>query len=264
MPTKNTLLWKVTNSQNETSSYLFGTMHVWDERAISLMEKVATYINETTIFAAETVIGELNELPNEALFLPDEKTLADYFEVKKILKIKRNIGKILGMEYAQIERFCPMVISNFFATKAIASKGEYRIDDMLWQFAISAQKPCIGIESVAEQMEIFKKIPLPFQCKQLSDAVKNIGKQSKEYRKTAFLYEKMDILALYHHAKGSMGKLRKPLVYDRNVLMSERIFDLINEKPTFVAVGAGHLAGKKGVINLLKKKGLEVEAVDLQ
>jgi uncharacterized protein len=261
MPSKNTLLWKITNQQNTKSSYLFGTMHIWDERAISLMERAAPYINEADIFAAETVIAELNELPNEVMFLPQNKTLADYFTAKKLLKIQQNAERILGMPYAQIAYFCPMVLSNFFATKAIANQGEYRIDDMLWQFATSAQKPCIGIESVEEQMAIFRKIPLPFQCKQLSDTVKNVGKYTKEYKKTAVLYEKMDILGLYHHAKASMGKLRKPLVYDRNLLMAERIFNLTNEKSAFVAVGAGHLAGQKGLINLLRKKGLKVEMV---
>jgi uncharacterized protein len=259
MPSKNTLLWKITSEQNTEPSYLFGTMHIWDERAVSLMERVAPYINNAAIFAAETVIQELNELPNEVMFLPQNKTLADYFTARKLLKIQQNVEKILGMPYAQIAYFCPMVLSNFFATKAVANQGEYRIDDMLWQFATSAQKPCIGIESVGEQMEIFRKIPLDFQCKLLSDTVKNVGKYTKEYKKTAILYEKMDILALYHHAKASMGKLRKPLVYDRNILMVERIFNLTNEKSAFVAVGAGHLAGKKGLINLLRKKGLKVE-----
>ena len=262
MKSKNTLLWKITSSQNPIPSYLFGTMHLWDERAILLMEKVAPFINDAEIFAAETAIGELNEMSNEVMFLPENKTLADFFKPKKIIKIKRNVKKILAIPYEQIERFQPMVLTNFFAAKAVAGHGQYRIDDMLWQFALSADKPCIGIESVAEQMAIFQKIPLSFQCKQFLDTVKNVGKHSKQYKKMASLYEKGDILALYNHAKASMGKLRKPLVYDRNILMANRIADLTNEKTAFVAIGAGHLAGQKGVIHLLRKKGFLVETLE--
>lgn len=261
MKSKNTLLWKITSPQNSPPSYLFGTMHLWDERAILLMQEVAPIINEVEIFAAETAIGELNEMSNEVMFLPENKTLADFFKPKKILKIKRNVKKILAIPYEQIERFQPMVLTNFFAAKAVAEHGQYRIDDMLWQFALSANKPCIGIESVAEQMAIFQKIPLSFQCKQFLDTIKNVGKYSKQYKKMASLYEKGDILALYHHAKASMGKLRKPLVYDRNVLMADRIANLTSEKTAFVAIGAGHLAGQKGVIHLLRKKGFLVETL---
>lgn len=264
MQLQNTLLWKISNTQNQYTSYLFGTMHLWDERAIKLMEKVAPFINETSIFAAETAIGELNAMSNEVMFLPENKTLSDFFTPKKILKIKQNVAKILGVPYAQIECFQPMVLTNFFAAKAVSSHGEYRIDDMFWQFAASAQKTCIGVESVQEQMEIFQKIPLSFQCKQLLDTIKNVGKHSRQYKKMALLYEKGEILALYHHAKASMGKLRKPLVYDRNILMADRISDLVTNQSAFVAIGAGHLAGQKGIINLLRKKGFTVQKQDFE
>ena len=259
MQLQNTLLWKVSNPQNQFTSYLFGTMHLWDERAIGLMQSITPYINETEIFAAETAIGELNEMPNDVMFLPENKKLSDFFTAKKIIKIKRNVTKILDVPYAQIEHFQPMIVTNFFAAKAVSEYGSYKIDDMLWQFASSAQKTCIGIESVKEQMEIFQKIPLSFQCKQLLDTIKNVGKHSRQYKKMALLYEKGEILPLYHHAKASMGKLRKPLVYDRNILMADRISDLTATTSAFVAIGAGHLAGQKGVINLLRKKGLKVE-----
>ena len=49
-----------------------------------------------------------------------------------------------------------------------------------------------------------------------------------------------------------------PLLYQRNADWIDKIEVLIKDKPTFIAVGAGHLGSKKGVVALLRKKGYKV------
>jgi uncharacterized protein YbaP (TraB family) len=56
-------------------------------------------------------------------------------------------------------------------------------------------------------------------------------------------------------------KFYKALVTDRNERMSDRIAKFIKQQPTFIAIGALHLPGEKGVIGLLRKKGFKVEPV---
>ena len=47
----------------------------------------------------------------------------------------------------------------------------------------------------------------------------------------------------------------------RNIKWLPKIIDEINNKGTFITVGAGHLPGEKGLINLLRKKGFKLKSI---
>ena len=51
------------------------------------------------------------------------------------------------------------------------------------------------------------------------------------------------------------------LLYDRNANWAKKLQDIMTDHPVVVAVGAGHLPGEKGVINLLRQLGYTVEPV---
>ena len=77
----------------------------------------------------------------------------------------------------------------------------------------------------------------------------------------AALYEQADIQKLYKVARRSTKGSRRLLLFDRNVIMARRIADLSQEMTLCAAIGAGHLAGKKGVLQLLKSAGFAVKPV---
>ena len=68
---------------------------------------------------------------------------------------------------------------------------------------------------------------------------------------------------LYKLAKKSAKGFRKIILYNRNAIMSERIAKLITEKSICVAIGAGHLEGKRGVIKGLEALDVKVEKVEI-
>ncbi|HEY0355647.1 MAG TPA: TraB/GumN family protein, partial [Flavisolibacter sp.] len=51
------------------------------------------------------------------------------------------------------------------------------------------------------------------------------------------------------------------LLYDRNADWAKKLEELMKNNALVIAVGAGHLPGEKGVINLLRKAGYKVEPV---
>jgi uncharacterized protein YbaP (TraB family) len=77
-------------------------------------------------------------------------------------------------------------------------------------------------------------------------------------------YETSDIQKIFKSAKKSTKGLRKVLLYDRNKIMAQRIAVMAKEQSIFVAIGAGHLGGQKGVLRLLKKNGLKIRPVLLK
>ncbi len=93
----------------------------------------------------------------------------------------------------------------------------------------------------------------------------SIAKNPKSFRRNVIsmneLYRKGELPRLHKKAKRSLGKMRKPLLYDRNIIMAERIAEIIVNRSSFIAIGAGHLAGSKGVLRLLKQRGIKVSRV---
>ena len=56
-------------------------------------------------------------------------------------------------------------------------------------------------------------------------------------------------------------KTKKQILDDRNLNWIKQIPELIKLNSIFIAVGAGHLGGEYGIINLLRKEGYTVKPV---
>jgi uncharacterized protein len=54
---------------------------------------------------------------------------------------------------------------------------------------------------------------------------------------------------------------RKLMIYDRNIIMANRMVGLSEENSCFFAIGAAHLPGQKGVMALLKRQGYKIVPV---
>jgi Uncharacterized protein conserved in bacteria len=74
-------------------------------------------------------------------------------------------------------------------------------------------------------------------------------------------YAQGDIQGLYKSAKKDAKGMRKVLLYRRNRLMAKRFAEIASREPLFCAVGAGHLAGGKGMLRLLKNAGFSLRPV---
>jgi len=127
-------------------------------------------------------------------------------------------------------------------------------------------KEVFGLETIKEQMEIFDQIPYEIQAEELVKMVKSdLKKDKEEIKKMIAIYKNKDIDAMQQIMDESENKItsenKKILIYDRNNKWIPTIIKIINEKPTFIAVGAGHLAGNEGIIKLLRRNGYRVEAV---
>ena len=123
-----------------------------------------------------------------------------------------------------------------------------------------------GLESVAEQMKVFDAIPYDVQMKELVKTAKtDLEKDKKEMELFMEIYKSEDINAMYIATQESeneiTSKFEEILLSNRNKNWIPIIEKVAKEKATFFGVGAGHLGGEMGVIQLLRKNGYKVEAV---
>jgi len=93
--------------------------------------------------------------------------------------------------------------------------------------------------------------------------VNEFNLQKEDFSKMVAEYKKQNLDSLYQQVTSSpdIQGSEKVLLFDRNARWIPQMESAMKESPTFFAVGAGHLAGDKGVINLLRQQGYTVKPV---
>ena len=260
---RRTLLWRI-NSGHLKDSYLFGTMHVRDERVFGYFEMVKPFLLSTNVYAAEMDLGQAGEFGQvEDALMPDGLRLTNLIPSRKYDKLRRILRKAFGLELMMFDRLYPMLIVNQIAEAQLGRQHRDALDHAMWTFAEASGKEMLGVESYREQVGIMKQLPLDAQIRQLLEIGRNPSRIRRSTHKLIELYIRMDLQGMYRYSKKGMGKMRQILIYSRNAFMARRIADLVREESCFIAVGAGHLAGGKGLISMLKSIGITLEPIPL-
>lgn len=261
---KNTLLWRISGEDLPGVSYIFGTMHVKDARVFQRLEQVYAAMEQCDAFAAEFDLQDAGDGIDPRLFtLPKGLSLEELLPAKKYHKLRRILQKTLQINIDLLKFNRPLLLSNLIEERLLVSNMPYSLDEHLWQYAQRIGKQQFGIETLHEQLKILQQISLAHQIQGLISTMRNFSRYRRHLLKMAQWYEQGDIYKLYQGTRRGTHGLRKLLLYDRNVLMANRIARLIQEQTTFCAIGAAHLAGQKGVLRLLKLKGFRLEPLVL-
>ncbi len=260
--TKNSLLWQVSPADGGPPSYLFGTMHVRDARAFGWLDLGLRHLAECTVFATEFDFSDTDGAAiAEVLRLPEGATLDQLLPRGAWKNLDRYARKRLGVPAETLRFQHPMLVSTALTGAFMAEEAAHSLDETLWYAAQAAGKKCTGVETFNEQLETLRQIPLEQHLRSLTWLLKNFGRQRRRLQKMMHLYGTGDLQRLYQAAKKDAKGLRRVLLYDRNVLMAQRFEEIAQSQSLFCAVGAGHLAGQKGMLRLLKKAGFKVRPV---
>lgn len=239
-------------------------MHVKDYRAFIFQDIVTHYIDECKIFATEFDLRERGQLQEISVSqLPDGQTLIELFGERKYNRLKKMMQKSFELDLDNFVTIIPLFIINYLTEKILVGTNSIPLDTFLWQYAENTQRDLRGVETLDEQLITLRNIPLAYQLKSLYEIGKNPKKFRKQINKLIDMYVNNDLLGLYKKSKNSLGKQRNLLLYNRNEIMSKRIQMLMNEKSAFIAIGAAHFSGKRGVLRLLKKAGIKIKPVFL-
>ena len=255
------MLWRLGHPDFPAASFLFGTMHVQDVRAFGKWEIVREKIKDCDVFAVEFDLEDEGlTMSYSATILPEGQKLSDLIPEKKYMKLRRILLKSTGFNLDHGQRTLPFLLIGAISGNILQNDMPTSLDQHLWAFAKTEGKQVMGIETLSEQLAVLSKIPLEAQVKMLLDVGRNIGTFRKQLLHLAELYQKEELQLLHRAVKKQAGGLRKIMLNRRNEIMADRIFEMAAGQKTFAAIGAGHLWGGKGVLRLLKKKGMSVMA----
>jgi uncharacterized protein YbaP (TraB family) len=109
------------------------------------------------------------------------------------------------------------------------------------------------------------KMSYQLQADYLLETLADKGKSIREFQEMAESYKKRDLEILLKSIdaeKGMMADFENEMLHKRNLAWIPEIKKLVSEKTTFIAVGAGHLGGPKGVLQLLKNEGYTLKVIE--
>jgi uncharacterized protein len=255
--THQSLLWSITPAEGKPS-WLFGTMHIRDDRAYQLCHDLYPLILQADRFIAEMDLDVLSA----DIILP-KYDIHQYLKEKAYKKLGNQLMKSFGLNIDHLAHLHPLMIMSVISTSILQSEHHISLDEHLWNYAKQHDKPATGLESYNQQFEILHSIDPGPIYKQLLDMSKKPAAIKKNTARSLDLYINGRIHELYMLSKASMQHLRKKVIYERNTHMVSVIDHLDNSLQYFITAGAGHLSGKFGLLSLLKKAGWKVKPARL-
>lgn len=237
-------------------SYLFGTMHIKDDRVYQFCDALYPLIQ-----SADVYVGEMDMSSVQADIGAHVYSMKAFFRPEVYQKIKAQLLKSFRLDLDRYAHLHPLMIMSAVSQTILDQDHSVSLDEYLWNYARENNLIVQGLESVEEQISLLHAIdPEPLYVQ-----IRNISSRPAALRKftdTALgYYLHGDIHRLYQVTKSSMRDLRKRIIYQRNKLMAERIAAFDPSRRYFITVGAGHLSGPTGIISSLRKAGYKVQAV---
>jgi len=191
------------------------------------------------------------------------KTLKDYFADTNYAKLERYVKDSLGMGIEVFARMKPIALQTLFATRSPVCQTPVSYENNIMEEAQKTSKPITGLETVQEQLDLFDNLPTDSVIQDIADMLKGKRDTNEDYGKLIAAYKKQDLPALARLIKesGATDKDIDGFLDVRNEKWIPRMVEKMDKQSIFFAVGAGHLYGDNGLINLLRKAGYTVTPV---
>ena len=256
------LLWRVTGA-DAGASYVLGTMHIAEARVMQVVDVIQQQFAASPLFAMEVVLdGAAMQKLGVAMFYADGRRLSKEVGAPLFASIARHLTDY-GIPSALAENMKPWAA--FITLSMPLGASAPPLDMQLMNAARQAGKQVVGLESVEEQLAVFDGVPDTDQIAMLRDVACHYQVFQQELAEMVDAYVARDLAALVEQSEryDSAGKeaFMDKLLYQRNVRMAERMVPLLAVGHAFIAVGALHLPGERGVLRLLERHGYRVEAV---
>ncbi len=268
------LLWRV-ERPGAAPSHLFGTMHSSDPDITRLPEPVAAAFDGARSLGLEVVLsadaeGQLraaNMLPRGG----DLETMLGRVRFERVA----DLGWRYGVGVAALRHLKPWVVMMVLSqppaefARQTARNEAPRLDLLLQRRAAAQGKTIFGLESANEQIALFDDLPVPDQIAFLDTAMVENARIDWWWTTLKEAYLARDVGAIYQLMSESrmadnpelLRLFKERVIEQRNQRMVERMKRRLAKGKAFVAIGALHLPGERGVLNLLHQQGYAITRV---
>lgn len=265
---KNALLWEVKSKDGKTISYLYGTMHLMDAKLFYFPKKLEKLLLKSDVLCMEIANVNDPDLSPDALFMTDE-SLSYYFNGEQMDSIYRWAEKALFMNKEQFltsfNKAKPFLLMQFLLQSSLPENSksyEKEFENLAFKNKISIT----GLESVTEQLNLFTSFSKSEQTEMVMSSLRDEAEAKSSFEQMQKIYLTQNIDELYSFIKkesDSPVTNSRVFLENRNQNWIPQMEKMMESKSVFFAVGAAHLAGPEGVIELLIKKGYTLTPIKL-
>ena len=257
------LLWQISRD-GIAPSQVYGTIHVADARLAELPARVRERFDAAKSLMLEFVPDAYTrERFLEAAMFLDQQTLEDKIGREDFERAVEFLSPI-GLSREVINKLKPWGVLLNLRNPQRATQGE-PLDSQLLQLARARRLPLAQIEGVEEQIFTFDEFPMDSQVALLKHSLAHRDELAALAERTLEAYLEGDLAAIWRLREQFIARhpqvaphqaaMTKRVVHDRSVVMAFRMQRQLRRGEAFVALGALHLYGEKGVLALLERDG---------
>lgn len=268
------VLWKIEDPANDVApNYVFGTVHVTDRRVLNLPMEV----KEAFAYARVALFEIKQRSSDAALFrelvmLEEGQSVGQYLNGDQ-LRLLSKAAELYGIEERALHRFKPWALYSMFSVPpseaARKKSGKKMLDNAMQTRARDFGMPVYGLETIEEQLALFEEAPDDEQVAYLDSVLRQLDQVEVGFETFLQLYLARDIDGIFDLAIENMDaadsdawdSFQEDFLDRRNINMVDRMQSHLQEGGAFVAIGALHLPGELGVLNLLQSKGYKLTRV---
>jgi uncharacterized protein YbaP (TraB family) len=258
------LLWKLEGKNLKKSSYLFGTIHLIPAKDYFVPKGLDEAFNKSELLVGEMDLSDLSSMTMEMmsnLSMKGDTTLDMLLTKEEYTKLNDKFMSSLGIGLDFMKSFKPFIISTMIMSSGTQEDNKsYEME--LLEKANKKGMTMAGLETLQEQMAFLDVLPYTYQAKELVKMLDQ-GSENDEFQKMVEIYksQNLDSIVAMVKEQGEDGQMEDILLKNRNKNWIAKIVKFASDKPTFFAVGAAHLGGKNGIIDLLRAEGYKLTPI---
>lgn len=263
------LLWEISGNNLEKASYLFGTIHLACEGDVELRPEIQAAFDASENLILEMAMDDpaLMTKMMQASISTDGKTISEKLGKDLAVKVDLLLLEKMGTGLNSFDQLNLPTFSTQMSLLSLDCPMALGYDMMLTLEAQRLKKEIVGLESIEKQIEILFAQSDEEAIQTIQYIVDNLDEFILETQQLMELYQQQNIQEMYNFTKRAFDDPKYPsgniekFLDERNQNWIPIIEKHIQSRPSFIAVGAAHLAGEQGVIQLLRNQGFTVTAL---
>lgn len=264
------LLWSLSGPGLSATSFVYGTVHSKDERAYTFVHAV-----EQAMVGVNSVAGELDlaATRNKAvslmgrMMLPGEQRLQDLYKKKDWAVVDAYLRSELDYMAPMVQRMKPFFVMATITEQIMGGSRPRVLDEHLMEHAKARGHRVFGLETLEEQLRAMDALPVKEQAMLLLEQAHRTDQRGElEAMMEAYAQQDLAGLMTLSEQSGALnGGMEQALLTDRNHVLAHRMDSVLRaDGSALFLVGAAHLPGEEGVLQLLRAKGFVLEAVAME
>ncbi|MBL0359034.1 MAG: TraB/GumN family protein [Chitinophagaceae bacterium] len=256
----NSLLWEVSGNGLKQNSYLFGTFHLMCKGDIVISNQLKAAIGNAATVYMELDMDDPAVMMGGLLMMnmKNGKKLKDLYTEEEYNKLNKFFKDSLSTPLTFLQSIKPYFLVAMLYPKMMPCKTVSGVAEELMKVAKTQQKEINGLETMEFQASVFDSIPYEEQAKELIKSIDSLNIYAKYFDTMVNVYKSQQLAAmqnLFNKSEFGMEEHQDILLDNRNKNWVIQLKEIMKKQPVFVAVGAGHLVGEKGLIELLRNQG---------